>query len=170
MFDFDYFVSQLSRSEVKRSEVKCTIIQKNMSARLFSGRTRPLFRNPVGVRCLHHGTPKDTLIDIPVEDQLPKRAKVRESCNFQYYGEIIIDILQVVIAGSGLIGNSIAYHLAKSPGWEDVVIVDRGNIADGTSKYGSGMLGMFRPSHERKIVQYSMQLYRKMQEQVNQLI
>jgi hypothetical protein len=34
-----------------------------------------------------------------------------------------------------------------------VVIIDKGNIADGTSKTGSGMCGLFRPSHERRIVQ-----------------
>ena len=45
---------------------------------------------------------------------------------------------QVVIAGSGMIGNSIAYHLVER-GWRDIVIIDKGNIADGTSKYGSGI-------------------------------
>ena len=38
-------------------------------------------------------------------------------------------------------------------GWSDIVIIDKGNIADGTSKTGSGMCGLFRPSHERRIVQ-----------------
>ena len=42
-------------------------------------------------------------------------------------------------------------------GWSDVVIIDKGNIADGTSKTGSGMCGLFRPSHERTIVQVSIQ-------------
>lgn len=38
-----------------------------------------------------------------------------------------------------------------------------GNIADGTSKYGSGMLGLFRPANERHIVQYCIELYRELQ-------
>ena len=71
---------------------------------------------------------------------------------------------QVVIAGAGMIGNSIAYHLVKK-GWNDVVIIDKGNIADGTSKYGSGMLGLFRPQHERNIVQYCIDLYQQLQEE-----
>ena len=71
---------------------------------------------------------------------------------------------QVVIAGAGMIGNSIAYHLVKK-GWSDIVIIEKGKIADGTSKYGSGMLGLFRPQHERKIVQYCIDLYQNLQEE-----
>ncbi len=56
----------------------------------------------------------DSLIDIPVESKLPSQASV-------------------VVAGAGLIGNSVAYHLVER-GWKDVVIIDKGNIADGTSK------------------------------------
>ena len=47
------------------------------------------------------------------------------------------DHAQVVIAGAGMIGNAIAYHLVKK-GWNDIVIIDKGSVADGTSKYGSG--------------------------------
>ena len=71
---------------------------------------------------------------------------------------------QVVIAGAGMIGNSIAYHLVKK-GWTDIVIIEKGQIADGTSKYGSGMLGLFRPQHERKIVQYCIDLYQALEEE-----
>ena len=88
---------------------------------------------------------KASLVNIPVESKLPERARV-------------------VIAGSGLIGNSVAYHLIQN-GWKEVVIIDRGNIADGTSKYGSGMLGLFRPQNERQIVQYCIDLYRSLQKQ-----
>ena len=71
---------------------------------------------------------------------------------------------QVVIAGAGMIGNAIAYHLVKK-GWSDIVIIDKGSVADGTSKYGSGMLGLFRPQHERNIVQYCIDLYQQLQEE-----
>jgi len=69
-----------------------------------------------------------------------------------------------VIAGSGLIGNSVAYHLVQH-GWTDIVIIDKGNVADGTSKYGSGMLGLFRPAEERKIVKYCIDLYQGLQDE-----
>merc|ERR1719147_465707 len=63
-----------------------------------------------------------------------------------------------------MIGNSVAYHLVQR-GWSDIVIIDKGNVADGTSKYGSGMLGLFRPQHERKIVQYCIDLYQSLEEE-----
>ena len=50
-----------------------------------------------------------------------------------------------VIIGAGMVGNSVACHLVQN-GWKDVVIIDKGGVADGTSKTGSGMLGLFRPS------------------------
>ena len=34
-------------------------------------------------------------------------------------------LIQVVIAGAGMIGNSVAYHLVKR-GWSDIVIIDKG--------------------------------------------
>merc|ERR1719369_2120558 len=63
-----------------------------------------------------------------------------------------------------MIGNSVAYHLVQR-GWSDIVVIDKGSVASGTSKHGSGMLGLFRPQHERKIVQYCIDLYQSLQEQ-----
>ena len=72
---------------------------------------------------------------------------------------------EVVICGAGMIGNSIAYHLVKR-GWNDIVIIEKGDkVASGTSKYGSGMLGLFRPKHERKIVEYCIEVYSQLQEE-----
>jgi len=96
-------------------------------------------------RKLHSGptrTPDPSLV-IP-ESSLPSQARV-------------------VIAGAGMIGNSVAYHLIQR-GWSDIVIIDKNNVADGTSRHGSGMLGLFRPQHERKIVQYCIDLYGELQE------
>ncbi|HEY7584356.1 MAG TPA: FAD-dependent oxidoreductase, partial [Acidimicrobiia bacterium] len=33
---------------------------------------------------------------------------------------------RVVVVGSGIVGSSVAYHLARL-GWTDVVVVDRGD-------------------------------------------
>jgi hypothetical protein len=43
------------------------------------------------------------------------------------------------------------------------MVIILGQVAEGTSRYGSGMLGLFRPWHERKIVQYCIDLYQKLQ-------
>ena len=55
-----------------------------------------------------------------------------------------------MIAGAGMIGNSVAYHLVQvfiheydsksvidcslQKGWSDIVIIDKGGVADGTSR------------------------------------
>ena len=75
---------------------------------------------------------------------------------------------QVVIAGAGMIGNSIAYHLVKK-GWTDVVVIGKGSFAKGPRKLGSGMLGLFRPQHEREMVQYCIDLYQNLQEEGHDL-
>jgi len=61
-----------------------------------------------------------------------------------------------------MIGNSVAYHLVQR-GWSDIVIIDKGKVAEGTSRYGSGVLGLFRPSYERRLVQYCIDLYTDLQ-------
>jgi len=63
-----------------------------------------------------------------------------------------------------MIGNSVAYHLVQR-GWSDIVIIDKGKVAEGTSRYGSGVLGLFRPSYERRLVQYCIDLYTDLQNQ-----
>ena len=38
-----------------------------------------------------------------------------------------------------------------------------GRVAKGTSRYGSGVLGLFRPSYERRLVEYCIDLYTDLQ-------
>src|SRR6478609_11857985 len=45
----------------------------------------------------------------------------------------------VIVIGAGVIGTSIAYHLAAL-GARDVVVLDRGRIGAGTSSQSSGIL------------------------------
>lgn len=70
---------------------------------------------------------------------------------------------QVVVCGAGVVGNSIAYHLTRE-GWTDVVVVDQNKTGSGTSHNGSGVLGLFKPSSERQIVTYSVNLIKALQE------
>ena len=53
---------------------------------------------------------------------------------------------QVVIVGGGVIGCSIAYHLAKE-GVTDVTIVEQGKLTCGTSWHAAGFIMQLRPSH-----------------------
>ncbi len=46
---------------------------------------------------------------------------------------------QVVIVGGGVIGSSVAYHLAKL-GWTDVVLVERSKLTSGTTWHAAGLI------------------------------
>ncbi|KAL3289639.1 hypothetical protein HHI36_023048 [Cryptolaemus montrouzieri] len=70
---------------------------------------------------------------------------------------------RVVIAGAGTVANSVAYHLAQS-GWTDVVMLEQNQIGSGTSRFGSGTLGLFKPIAHRNLIMYSIKLYKKLQE------
>lgn len=70
---------------------------------------------------------------------------------------------QIVIAGAGTVANSVAYHLVLN-GWNDVLVLEQNKIGDGTSHFGSGMVGLFKPLAHRNLISYSIKLYRQLQE------
>uniref|UniRef100_A0A182VRX4 Pyruvate dehydrogenase phosphatase regulatory subunit, mitochondrial n=1 Tax=Anopheles minimus TaxID=112268 RepID=A0A182VRX4_9DIPT len=70
---------------------------------------------------------------------------------------------RVVVAGAGLLGNSVAYHLADN-GWSNVLVLDQSKVGSGTSHFGSGTIGLFKPTPERNIVVESLKLYQKLHE------
>src|SRR5213592_2935053 len=66
---------------------------------------------------------------------------------------------QVVIVGGGIIGCSIAYHLAKL-GWKDVVLLEQNQLAGGTTWHAAGLVGRLRTTNSMtKINRYSAELY-----------
>ena len=50
-----------------------------------------------------------------------------------------------VIIGGGVIGASVAYHLAKL-GWSDVVLLERQQFSCGTTWHAAGLVGQMRPN------------------------
>jgi 4-methylaminobutanoate oxidase (formaldehyde-forming) len=50
-----------------------------------------------------------------------------------------------VVIGGGIIGCSIAYHLAKL-GWKDVVLLERNRLTSGTTWHAAGLIGPLRGS------------------------
>lgn len=60
---------------------------------------------------------------------------------------------QVVIAGAGVVANSVAYHLVQN-GWRDIVVIEQHKIGSGTSHFGSGILGLFKPIAHRNVIWY----------------
>ena len=66
---------------------------------------------------------------------------------------------RVVIIGGGVIGCSVAYHLAKL-GWKDIVLLERKQLTSGTTWHAAGLIGQLRASSTMtKLAKYSTDLY-----------
>lgn len=69
---------------------------------------------------------------------------------------------RVVIIGGGVIGTSVAYHLAEL-GWTDVVLLEQGQLSSGTTWHAAGLVGQLRNSESgTRLVQYSSELYSRL--------
>ena len=69
------------------------------------------------------------------------------------------DQARVVIIGGGIFGVNVAYHLAKL-GWKDVVLLEKGEIADGESSHAAGLVTQFATSQTlMQFRKYSIELY-----------
>ncbi len=66
---------------------------------------------------------------------------------------------RVVIIGGGVIGCSVAYHLAKI-GWKDIVLLERKQLTSGTTWHAAGLIAQLRSSKNMtKLAKYSQELY-----------
>lgn len=75
---------------------------------------------------------------------------------------------RVVVIGGGVIGCSIAYHLAKI-GWSDVVLLERQQLTSGTTWHAAGLVGQLRTSiNMTKLARYTSELYRGLEEETGQ--
>ncbi|MFC5177821.1 GcvT family protein [Nocardioides taihuensis] len=79
------------------------------------------------------------------------------------------DRARVVIVGGGVIGCSIAYHLAHA-GWTDVVLLERDRLTSGTTWHAAGLMTCFGSFSETstKIRLYSRELYAQLEEETGQ--
>lgn len=76
---------------------------------------------------------------------------------------------RVVIVGGGIIGNSVAYHLAKF-GWTDVVVLERHQLTSGTTWHAAGLMVTFGSLNETSVAlrKYTKQLYQALEEETGQ--
>ncbi len=66
---------------------------------------------------------------------------------------------RAVIIGGGVVGCSIAYHLAKI-GWSDVVLMERKRLTSGTTWHAAGLIGQLRASSNMtRLAKYTQELY-----------
>src|SRR5215475_9619006 len=49
---------------------------------------------------------------------------------------------RVVVVGGGVIGTSVAYHLARE-GWTDIVLIERDRLTSGTTWHAAGLMVTF---------------------------
>ena len=70
------------------------------------------------------------------------------------------DRARVVIIGGGIIGTSVAYHLAHL-GWRDVVLVERDQLTSGTTWHAAGLMVTFGSMSETSTMmrRYTRDLY-----------
>jgi 4-methylaminobutanoate oxidase (formaldehyde-forming) len=74
----------------------------------------------------------------------------------------------VVIIGGGVIGCSMAYHLAKI-GFSDVVLLERQQLTSGTTWHAAGLVGQLRTSiNMTKLAKYTSELYRGLEDETGQ--
>ncbi|SIS66748.1 GcvT family protein [Neptunomonas antarctica] len=74
----------------------------------------------------------------------------------------------VVIIGGGIVGCSIAYHLAKR-GIKDVVVLERKQLTCGTTWHAAGLVSMLWPTpYLTSLAKYSHELYASLEEETGQ--
>jgi len=71
---------------------------------------------------------------------------------------------QVVVIGGGVVGCSVLYHLTKI-GWKDVVLVERDELTSGSTWHAAGgMHTVNLDPNVAKLQQYTINLYREIEE------
>jgi len=75
---------------------------------------------------------------------------------------------RIVIIGGGIIGCSIAYHLAKR-GERDVVVLERLQLTHGATWHAAGLVGQLRSSSNlTRLMRYGAELYGKLEAETGQ--
>ncbi|HED15013.1 MAG TPA: FAD-binding oxidoreductase, partial [Gammaproteobacteria bacterium] len=70
---------------------------------------------------------------------------------------------RVVIIGGGVIGTSVAYHLAHL-GWTDIVLLERKQLTCGTTWHAAGLIGQLRATQNMtRLAKYTQELYGRLE-------
>ncbi|MFL6602492.1 MAG: FAD-dependent oxidoreductase [Steroidobacteraceae bacterium] len=76
---------------------------------------------------------------------------------------------RAVIVGGGVIGTSVAYHLALM-GWKDIVLLERDRLTSGTTWHAAGLMATFGSTSETstEIRKYTRDLYSRLEAETGQ--
>jgi len=78
---------------------------------------------------------------------------------------VSLDEARAVVIGGGVGGTSIAYHLTEL-GWNDVALVERSELASGSTFHSAGLVGQLRSSVTlTRMMMYGVELYRRLAEE-----
>ena len=82
---------------------------------------------------------------------------------------VLPDRARVVVIGGGVIGTSVAYHLAHM-GWKDVVLLERDRLTSGTTWHAAGLMVTFGSTSETstEMRKYTRDLYRRLEAETGQ--
>ncbi|MGH6949057.1 MAG: GcvT family protein [Kiloniellales bacterium] len=70
---------------------------------------------------------------------------------------------RAVIVGGGVVGCSVAYHLAQL-GWTDVVLLERKQLTCGTTWHAAGLIAQLRATHTMtRLARYTQELYGRLE-------
>ena len=75
---------------------------------------------------------------------------------------------RTVIIGGGIVGCSVAYHLAKL-GRKEIIVVERSKLTSGTTWHAAGLVRRLRPSATlTNLINYSIDLYDQLEAETGQ--
>ena len=82
---------------------------------------------------------------------------------------VLPDRARVVVIGGGVIGTSVAYHLAHM-GWKDVVLLERDRLTSGTTWHAAGLMVTFGSTSETstEMRKYTRDLYSRLEAETGQ--
>jgi glycine cleavage system aminomethyltransferase T/glycine/D-amino acid oxidase-like deaminating enzyme len=73
------------------------------------------------------------------------------------------DRARAVVIGAGIVGNSIAYHLARL-GWRDIVLLDKGSLPNPGGSTGHASNFIFLTDHSKEMTQFTADSVRQYKE------
>eukprot|EP01063_Lacrimia_lanifica_P018368 TRINITY_DN25299_c0_g1_i1.p1 TRINITY_DN25299_c0_g1~~TRINITY_DN25299_c0_g1_i1.p1 ORF type:complete len:860 (+),score=224.94 TRINITY_DN25299_c0_g1_i1:55-2580(+) len=90
----------------------------------------------------------------------------RSAARAGYATAAVPDRARVVVVGGGIIGTSVAYHLAKA-GWKDVTLLERDQLTSGTTWHAAGLMVTFGSKSETstELRKYTKALYQSLEEE-----
>jgi len=76
---------------------------------------------------------------------------------------------RVVVVGGGIIGTSVAYHLALM-GWQDIVLLERDRLTSGTTWHAAGLMVTFGSTSQTstEMRKYTRDLYSRLEAETGQ--